>query len=86
MQAGSGHLAAVDLHRLKNGNRGDLAGAARRPFDCLEFCLEQVILKFEGKAVLVMMACAPAAFGQGDVVVGDNDTVDGNVRRLPHTP
>ena len=84
VQAGSGHFAAVDLHRLKNGNRGNLAGAAGRPFNRLELCLEQIILKFEGKAVLVVMARAPAAFGQRDVVVSNNDTVDGNisVRRI----
>lgn len=36
------------------------------------------------KAVLVVMARAPAAFGQRDVVVSNNDTVDGNisVRRI----
>ena len=84
VQAGSGHFASVDLHRLKNGNRGNLAGAAGCPFNRLELCLEQIILKFEGKAVLVVMARAPAAFGQRDVVVSNNDTVDGNisVRRI----
>ena len=35
---------------------GNLAGAAGRPFNRLELCLEQIILKFEGKAVLVAVS------------------------------
>lgn len=79
MQARSGHLAAIDLHRRKDCDRGDLAGASGRPFNHLELCFKQIILKFESQSVLIVVACAPAAFGEGHIIVGDNDAVDRNV-------
>ena len=79
VQARSGHLTAIDFHRRKDCDRGNLAGASGRPFNHLKLCFKQIILKFERQSVLIVVACTPAAFGEGHIIVGDNDAVDRNI-------
>ena len=55
MQAGPGYLAPVDLHGVKHGHRGDLAGAGCVPFDVLELAFIGVILELEGHPVLIVV-------------------------------
>ena len=79
MQAGPGNGTAVNLHRLQDGNRSNLAGTGGRPLNARHTCLVQIVLKLIGDAVLVVVAGTPAALGIGDIVVGYNDTVNGYV-------
>ena len=79
MQAGPGNGTAVNLHRIKDRYRGNLPRAAGCPFNLLEPGFKQVILKFERKAVLVMVAGASAGLGVGDVVIGHHDPINRNV-------
>lgn len=59
VQARSGHLTAIDFHRRKDCDRGNLAGASGRPFNHLKLCFKQIILKFERQSVLIVVACTP---------------------------
>ena len=79
MQTGPADLATIDFHRCKHSYRSNLSGSARRPFNVLQQALMQVIFKFIGQTVLIVMSGAAAALGIGDVVKRNHDTVNGDI-------
>ena len=79
VETGPCYLAPVDLHRVENGYRSDLAGAGGVPLNALEAGFKGVILKLVGYAVLIVMAGAPAGLGVGDIVVGHHDPVNRDI-------
>ena len=79
MEARPGYLTAVNLHRVKYCNRGNLTAAPCLPFYPAEDRLIGVILKFEGNAVIVMVSGPAEACGVGEAVEAQHHPVDGDV-------
>ena len=79
MEARPGYLTAVDLHRVKQCDRRDLAAASCLPLDRPEDRFIGVILKFEGNAVIVMVPCPAEVFGIGKAVIPHHHPVDGDI-------
>ena len=79
MQTGPADLAAIDFHRCKHSYRSNLSSSARCPFNVLQQALMQVIFKFIGQTVLIVMSGVAAALGIGDVVKRNHDTVNGDI-------
>ena len=79
MKARPGDRAAVNLHRIKDGNGRDLTGACGCPFNGLQLGFEEVIFKLECKSIFVMMSCAATVLGIGHVVVGHYDAVNWDI-------
>ena len=79
VQAGPCHFASFDFYWSKDGYRRNLTSPSRRPLDGTKCCLKQLVLKFERQTVLIVMSCAPASFGKGNIIVGYNDAIDGNI-------
>ena len=79
VQTGPADLAAIDFHRCKHSYRSNLSSSARCPFNVLQQALMQVIFKFIGQTVLIVMSGVAAALGIGDVVKRNHDTVNGDI-------
>ena len=79
MKARPGDRAAVNLHRIKDGNGRDLTGACGCPFNGLQLGLKKVIFKLERKAILIVMFGAAAALGVGHIIVAHYDAVNGYI-------
>ena len=76
MQRCTGHLASVDLYRVKNSYRRDLTGTGRRPLNVVEPCFKELVFKLKGNTVLEMVPCPSAGAGVGNGVIGHDQSVD----------
>lgn len=79
VQAGPGHLAAINFHGVKYGHRSDLSSAGRRPFDLTKRCFIEIVRKFEGQTIFIMMTCTSTRFCVSDIIVGEHNSVNGNI-------
>ena len=76
MQRRTGHLASVDLYRVKNSYRRDLTGTCRRPLNVVKPCFKELVFKLKGKTILKMVPCPSAGAGVGNGVIGHDQPVD----------
>ena len=86
MKARPGDRAAVNLHRIKDGNGRDLTGACGCPFNGPQLGLKEVIFKLERKAILIVMFRAAAALGVGHIIVAYYGAVNGDIIFLRIVP
>lgn len=77
VEACPGYLTAVNLHRVKYSNGRDFTAASRLTFNGAEDRLIGVIFKFEGDAVIVVVAGPSETCRIRKAVIPQNHPDDG---------
>ena len=82
MEARPGYRAAVDLHRIEDGNWGNFPCAAGCPLDRAQDRFIGIVLKLECEAVFIVVSGPAAGLCVGSIIVGNHDAIDGNIMFL----
>ena len=74
-----GNFTTVNNNGIHYSHRRTNTKSRRCPFNRTKSCLMQIVLKLERKTVLVVMSGTPTGLRISDIVVGNYDTVNGNI-------